>query len=155
MEKGEFTMQEALLQSMFFTFSGCLDCLDNKAELERNYQKQLECYSAIFESNRCDDDDAMSMLICARCLISATRSLLCGGYLSENIQTIKKEVAQLSPIFNSKRLSKSDVSKIVNNRISSLAPKKSDEMIDAVLFMCFSLSAKNHTEEKRIESCVL
>ena len=157
MEKGEYIMQEDLLQDMFYTFSDSLNALSSKKRLQQNYEKQLDSYSKLFEKDRCaENEETRTQLICARCLISATRSLLCGGYLNENIPTIKQELNFLLPLFSGKRMTKTDLSNLIDNRILRLTPKKSDEMVDAVLFMYISMAPhKTQTEEKSLERSVL
>lgn len=147
-------MQKALLQSMFFTFSESLNHLNNKSKLEANYEKQLACYSRLFDLGG-EDDEARRFLICARCLISATRSLLYNGYLSENVSAIRCELDSLSPVFSGKQMTKEDLAALIDKRISRLTPKKSDEMVDAVLFMCISMAPKNYSEEKSLDRKVL
>ncbi len=147
-------MQKALLQSMFFTFSESLNHLDNKSRLEENYENQLACYSRLFDLGG-DDDEARRSLICARCLISATRSLLYNGYLSENVSAIRRELDSLSPVFSGKQMTKKDLAALIDKRISHLTPKKSDEMVDAVLFMCISMAPKSYSEEKSLDRKVL
>lgn len=147
-------MQSTLLKDMFFTFSESLNAPENKKQLLKNYEKQLESYSKLFEKGS-DDDEARRALICARCLISATRSLLYGGYLSENIPAIKSELEFLSPVFSGKQMTKKDLSTLIDKRISRLTTKKSDEMVDAVLFMCISMAPKSYSEEKSLDPTVL
>ncbi len=143
-------MQRTLLKNMFFTFEESLNFPENKKLLLKNYEKQLESYSKLFEAGG-DNEGQRRNLICARCLASATRSLLSGGYLSENIPTVKGELERLSPIFSGKQMTKKDIAELVDARISRLASKKSDEMTDAVLFMCISMATKSYTEEKSLD----
>lgn len=143
-------MQKALLKDMFFTFAESLRSPDNKKSLSKNYERQLESYSRLFTLSA-DDEEARRRLICARCLISATRSLLYGGYLSENIPAIKSEVDKLAPVFSGKQMTKKAIGELIDRRISRLTPKKSDEMVDAVLFMCISLAPKSFSEENSID----
>ncbi len=147
-------MQKFLLQSMFFTFSESLDHLEDRSKLEENYEKQLNYYSRLFESGS-DDDEEKRSLICARCLISATRSLLYKGYLSENVSAIRHELDCLSPVFSGKQMTKKALTSLIDNRISRLTPKKSDEMVDAVLFMCISMAPKYYSEEKSLDRKIL
>ena len=143
-------MQRSLLKNMFLTFEESLNSPENKNLLSQNYEKQLQNYSRLFDEGG-DDELARSQLICARCLASATRSLLLGGYLSENIPDIKTEISRLSPVFSGARMTKKYLSELIDERISRLAGKKSDEMTDAVLFMCISLANKSNAEENCLD----
>ncbi len=150
MEKGGYIMQRTLLRNMFLTFEESLNFTENKKLLTQNYEKQLKSYAKLFDESG-EGEAQRRNLICARCLASATRSLLSGGYLSENIPTVKNEISRLSPVFRGERMAKKDIAALIDERINRLASKKSDEMTDAVLFMCISLSNKSHAEEKSLD----
>ncbi len=143
-------MQRALLKNMFLTFEESLNFPENKRLLLQNYEKQLQSYSKLFDKGGESEAERRS-LICARCLASATRSLLSGGYLIENIPAVKGEISRLSPVFRGERMTKKDIAKLIDERINRLADKKSDEMTDAVLFMCISLANKSYAEENCLD----
>ena len=143
-------MQAALLKNMFLTFEESLNFPENKDLLLKNYEKQMQSYSRLFESVD-ESEETRKSLICARCLASATRSLVSGGYLNENIPAVKSEIISLSPVFCGERMTKKAIATIIDERINRLASKKSDEMTDAVLFMCISLGGKSHAEDKGLD----
>ena len=148
--------QNKLLNYMFFTFSDSLKHLNSQTKLLQNYEKQLNSYSRLFSFIKEENDEQKRLLICARCLISATRSLVSKGYKNENIAKVLNELNYLGPIFNGKRMSSVDLNKLIDRRISKLMPSKSDEMIDSVLFMYFSLSEnQKNLENEQNEPAVL
>lgn len=146
-----------LLKQMFQTFSDSFLNRESGRVLSKNYERQIDSYSKLFKAaESLDDEEAKRQLICARCLISATRSLLYKGYCDENIPAIEKELSFLKPIFSGRRMTAADLSLLVDRRINSLVPKKSDEMVDAILFMYISLAPpKTQNEERELERSLL
>lgn len=149
--------QNNLLEHMFFTFSDSLSNRQSGRILQKNYEKQIDSYAKLFkEAEISDDEEHKRRIICARCLISATRSLLYKGYCDENIPTVRQELNFLKPIFSGKRMTAADLSSLIDRRIDRLVPKKSDEMVDAILFMYISLAPpKKKAEERDLERSVL
>ena len=143
-------MQRALLRNMFTTFEESLNFPENKKLLSQNYEKQMQNYAKLFDESG-ESEAELQNLVCARCLASATRSLAFGGYLLENIPAVKSEISRLSPVFRGERMTKKDVSSLIEERINRLTCKKSDEMTDAILFMCISLGGKSHAEENSLD----
>ena len=132
--------QSKLLEHMFITFSDSLSNRQSGRILQKNYEKQIDSYSKLFkEADSIPEEEQKRNLICARCLISATRSLLYQGYCDENILAVKQELDYLKPIFSGKRMSSSELRGLIDRRIDRLVPRKSDQMVDAILFMYVSL----------------
>lgn len=135
--------KSALLEEMFTTFSDSFQNRQSEKILIKNYQKQKQSYKRVFDL--CEGEQGRNSLVCARCLISATRSLLYKDF-SESDERLYSELLLLKPLFGSSRLKKAELSRFIESRINAVTEMKSDAMTDAVLFMYLSLLPREERE---------
>jgi len=143
-------MPETILENMFLTFISCVENMGDRALLVRNYERQRENYRLIFSDG--DNESNEQRLVCARCIISATRSLFYDEY--SDITRIKGDIEFLKPFFKSERKKTSEFEPILNARMQKLTKMGSDSVSDAVLFMYISLMSQD-AKEKSLERCFL
>lgn len=129
----------ALLTQMYKNLS---DSLSKDADLEsrqKNHQKQLDFYDKLF-SLEAQNEDREKMLVCARCIISISRSIAQDIHSAPSIEKTKKELMCLEDIFvqNKGRLGR-QIRSTVQERINKLSQNSPDEMSDSILFLYLSL----------------
>ena len=142
-------MPQRILENMFLTFISCVENVGNRALLVRNYERQRENYRLLFSFSEGEGDE--ESLVCARCIISATRSLFYDE--CSDINRIKGDIEFLKPFFRSERKKSSEIIPSLNARMQKLTRTGSDSVSDAVLFMYISLineDAKEKTLERNL-----
>ncbi len=147
---GDKMTQIELLQHMFWELSQSLETNGSQSVLQTNYEHQLACYEKLFDAPAACERDRERGLVCGRCLIALSRSLLSSGHTDESLGRAKRELCHLKPLFaKDKQPEKTKLKRLVEQRISSLSPQRSDEISDAMLFLYLSLvpTVKGKEEE--------
>ncbi|MEE1279227.1 MAG: hypothetical protein UHH95_00155 [Oscillospiraceae bacterium] len=135
---GDKMTQTRLLQNMFLKLSESLQ--NEKPPLYKNYEQQLALYEELFEAPAASAAERERALISARCIIALSRSLV-GNVPDESLDAAKRELEILKPLFTQtkRQPEKSKIKELVMQRIDILSPSRSDEIVDAVLFLYLSL----------------
>ncbi len=130
--------QTQLLQNMFLKLSDSLQ--NEKPPLQQNYEQQLALYEELFNTPAATALERERALISARCIIALSRSLV-GSVPNESLNAAKRELEILKPLFTQakRQPEKSKIRELVLQRIDVLSPSRSDEIVDAVLFLYLSL----------------
>lgn len=130
--------QNKILEKMLYTFIRCAENAGDRESLIENYEMQKARYQSLFEFGE------ENLLVCARCILSATRSLL--GSEGKGDESVKGELKFLKPLVLCKN-NKNAFRGIINRRIERLKSENSDNISDAILFMYISL-AKTYKGER-------
>lgn len=145
MRKGVKMEQNKTLENMLCTFIECAENSNNDTLISKNYEMQKIRYQALFESGE------ENLLVCARCILSATRALLYSDSSSD--ESLKEEIRFLRPLVL-ERKNRAQIKKTIIRRIETLKTENSDNISDALLFMYIAL-ANNVVKEKSLERNLL
>lgn len=145
MRKGVKMEQNKTLENMLCTFIECAENSNNDTLISKNYEMQKIRYQALFESGE------ENLLVCARCILSATRALLYSDSSSD--ESLKEEIRFLRPLVL-ERKNRTQIKKTIIRRIEILKTENSDNISDALLFMYIAL-ANNVVKEKSLERNLL
>lgn len=127
--------QNNVLKSMFRELSGALSQELRSTAFVKNYEHQCALYERLLEGSQSESE-----LVCGRCLIALSRSLAAEETKKESILTAKNEVDILKKVFTGGvKPTKKQIENLVRARIELLSGAPSDEVIDAVLFLYFSI----------------
>ena len=127
--------QNNVLKSMFRELSGALSQELRSTAFVKNYEHQCALYERLLEGSQSESE-----LVCGRCLIALSRSLAAEETKKESILTAKNEVDILKRVFTGGvKPTKKQTENLVRTRIELLSGAPSDEVIDAVLFLYFSI----------------
>lgn len=137
--------QNKTLENMLCTFIECAENSNNDTLISKNYEIQKIRYQALFESAE------ENLLVCARCILSATRALLYSDSSSD--ESLKEEIRFLRPLVL-ERKNRTQIKKTIIRRIEILKTENSDNISDALLFMYIAL-ANNVVKEKSLERNLL
>lgn len=137
--------QNKTLENMLCTFIECAENSNNDTLISKNYEMQKIRYQALFESGE------ENLLVCARCILSATRALLYSDSSSD--ESLKEEIRFLRPLVL-ERKNRAQIKKTIIRRIETLKTENSDNISDALLFMYIAL-ANNVVKEKSLERNLL
>lgn len=120
---------------MFRELSGALSQELRSTAFVKNYEHQCALYERLLEGSQSESE-----LVCGRCLIALSRSLAAEETKKESILTAKNEVDILKKVFTGGvKPTKKQIENLVRARIELLSGAPSDEVIDAVLFLYFSI----------------
>ncbi len=132
-------IMRALLTQMYKNLSESLSCDALPEERCKNYESQLRFYDKIF-SMESQGEEREKVLVCARCFLSISRSVMENRYTPERLLQAKKELSYLEPIFeNGRGTIRAKIRKTAQERINRLSRNDPDEMADSVLFLYLSL----------------
>lgn len=145
MRKGVKMEQNKTLENMLCTFIECAENSNNDTLISKNYEMQKIRYQALFESGE------ENLLVCARCILSATRALLYSDSSSD--ESLKEEIRFLRPLVLEQK-NRTQIKKTIIRRIEILKTENSDNISDALLFMYIAL-ANNVVKEKSLERNLL
>lgn len=137
--------QNKTLENMLCTFIECAENSNNDTLISKNYEMQKIRYQALFESGE------ENLLVCARCILSATRALLYSDNSSD--ESLKEEIRFLRPLVLEQK-NRTQIKKTIIRRIEILKTENSDNISDALLFMYIAL-ANNVVKEKSLERNLL
>lgn len=133
--------QTEVLRSMFLRLSDSLDKRNGRISLYQNYEYQCALYEKLFDAPAAEEMERERGLVCGRCMIALSRSLIAKEISGDSIAAAKRELEIIRPLFlhGSKNSEKQKIKNIVKERIDALSPRCSDEIVDAVLFLYLSL----------------
>ena len=133
--------QTDVLKNMFSKLFNSLDATREKNTFYENYEYQCELYEKLFDAPEGDMERERG-LVCGRCIIALSRSLVGSNLSFESIEDAKRELEILKPLFmdESRIGEKQKIKSLVRKRIEFLSPRSSDEIADAVLFLYLSLA---------------
>ena len=126
--------QNTALKTMFNTLYTSVYKSEDTALLLKNYETQKKSYDTLLKSKQQEE-----YFVLARCLISATRSLIYAQNTQNAISTAKVELERLAPIFyEPKMLTKTDFTNIIESGIKNLTSAQNENIVDEVLFVYMS-----------------
>ena len=115
-----------------------LDISAKKGETEKrdeNYNKQVMLYRKLISEEGGNERET----VCARCLLSLSRSLFLGKHSEDSLNSAKNEISFLCKTIEEKNTYSGEIKEIISERIKSLSQRESDELVDSVLFVYHSL----------------
>lgn len=101
-----------------------------------NYNKQLMLYRKLISESDGTDEREM---ICARCLLSLSRSMLLGNHSEKSVNCAKNELSFLCKTIDKKNVYSKEIKDMISERINSLSQIESDELVDSVIFVYHSI----------------
>ncbi len=126
--------QNTALKTMFNTLYTSVYKSEDTALLLKNYETQKKSYNTLLKSKQQEE-----CFVLARCLISATRSLIYVQNTENAISTVKTELKRLAPVFyEPKMLTKTDFTNIIESGIKNLTSAQNENIVDEVLFVYMS-----------------